>query len=452
MTGWGGGLFRRLKVAAKRHERSTKAASNIQRIVRGRNAKRRVQVIKDEKETEAAALHIQRVARGRLGRQKSQNRRDHHTAQNDAAMQVQRIIRGRQSRSEVRLLKEVRASQQKKLKMRKEYAGLNKPLRSPYRAALSKQAKSERRRRRKEREILLGYSGSSTLLHISSPGGTSASAPVLVGGVFATGSKDRIPLISIDSSVDDEADASIRAMQEEVRAELALETRDLASQAASKSAVAAAPETLTAGGDDSHAPVLALAELESQEDQRISDMRESILFIKEKFSALKQISELDASTALQGGWTEEALEEELVKLKAELLLERRKLKQVLELQTPKNIKGRQAATRKRASRRAPHPRRSERGDFADEVANRLAHLCKQLDRHCKAHEREERERRFGRPSPMTQYSPLIPSRLKPVQYASHMLKPLFRGDLSPEGRKRQQRRARSSVTGGMRLA
>ena len=38
--------------------------------------------------------------------------------------------------------------------------------------------------------------------------------------------------------------------------------------------------------------------------ERIVEMRDSISSIKERFRALKQISELDNEIALEGGWTE----------------------------------------------------------------------------------------------------------------------------------------------------
>ena len=51
-------------------------------------------------------------------------------------------------------------------------------------------------------------------------------------------------------------------------------------------------------------------------------MRDSISSIKERFRALKQISELDNEIALEGGWTEKDIKDELVKLKHELARER----------------------------------------------------------------------------------------------------------------------------------
>merc|ERR1711907_384107 len=67
---------------------------------------------------------------------------------------------------------------------------------------------------------------------------------------------------------------------------------------------------------------------------RVEEMRKSIDFIKERFNALKQISQLDPDTAAEGGWTEDAVEEELKKLKKELAEEREKLREALYATSP----------------------------------------------------------------------------------------------------------------------
>ena len=84
--------------------------------------------------------------------------------------------------------------------------------------------------------------------------------------------------------------------------------------------------------------------------------------------------------------------------------------------------------------------------FSDEVAKKLEQLTKQLNRTWRRHEKEERLRKNGPSTPSRASGPL--SHLIPVslQPANVQLQPLFRGDKSPDGVRRQRRRARASIT------
>ncbi len=234
----------------------------------------------------------------------------------------------------------------------------------------------------------------------------------------------------------------------------------------------AGPQTtggLNAGGSSILLPAAPLVPVSA----RVDEMRKSIAFIKERFHALKKISELDKETALEGGWTEEAVTEELIKLKQELTEERVKLKEALFATSPSlDRRGRGggrggSTTRKFATGYAPNLSTSSTVSasrerlFSAEVARKLERLTKMLDRTCREHERDVRRRRnrtLGRSGAQQQqqqqqqqqlgasgglYSPLIPVGLMP---SPNVLKPLFRGDRSPDGVRRQRRRARNSIT------
>ena len=170
---------------------------------------------------------------------------------------------------------------------------------------------------------------------------------------------------------------------------------------------------------------------------RVEEMRRSIDFIKERFEALKQISRLDPATASEGGWTEDAVEEELKKLKDELAREREKLKAALHA----------------APRRAAPPSLADTDDDDDATATqRLLALTRRLDRTCRRHDAEVRRRRDGAP-PLRRrerFSPLVPHKLHPSPMTR--LKPLFRGDRSPEGAfiGRGGERGQASRRGGAR--
>jgi hypothetical protein len=204
---------------------------------------------------------------------------------------------------------------------------------------------------------------------------------------------------------------------------------------------------------------MALAARDQLGGSRVEEMRKSVDFIKERFNALKQISQLDPATAAEGGWTEDAVEEELNKLKVELAQEREKLKLALYATSPA-LERSGAAGRKRgggfgdvpsSSSYDPHLSTASTMSaarerlFSESVAKRLLKLSKRLDRTCKLHAIEVRRRRDGAPLQMRErFSPLISHKLHPSP--AFQLKPLFRGDQSPEGIHRQRRRARASIT------
>jgi hypothetical protein len=193
---------------------------------------------------------------------------------------------------------------------------------------------------------------------------------------------------------------------------------------------------------------------------RVSEMRKSIDFIKERFSALKQIAQLDPATAAEGGWTEDAVEEELNKLKAELARERETLREALYATSPSLERGGAAGRGKwgggsgmSAGLSSYNPNLSTSSSmsaarerlFSESVAKKLVKLTKRLDRTCKLHAIEVRRRRDGDPLRMRErFSPLVSHKLHPSPVFH--LKPLFRGDKSPEGIHRQRRRARASIT------
>ena len=71
-------------------------------------------------------------------------------------------------------------------------------------------------------------------------------------------------------------------------------------------------------GVDSGSSEITAVQQQSPVLERVVEMRASISSIKDRFKALKQISMLDEEIALEGGWTEKDIKEELVKLKKEL--------------------------------------------------------------------------------------------------------------------------------------
>ena len=86
---------------------------------------------------------------------------------------------------------------------------------------------------------------------------------------------------------------------------------------------------LVQGVDSGSSEIIAVQQ-QSPVLERVVEMRASISSIKDRFKALKQISMLDEEIALEGGWTEKDIKEELVKLKKELTREREKLKAALQ--------------------------------------------------------------------------------------------------------------------------
>jgi hypothetical protein len=197
------------------------------------------------------------------------------------------------------------------------------------------------------------------------------------------------------------------------------------------------------------APILPMS---SSTIEATDDIHKNIRFIKERLKALIQISSLDEATMAEGGWTQEDVREELLKLHNELSSERMKVhiiseksgnsKRISPLSTNKyHPFSSTTSTTSTTSATREHL-------FSDEVAIKLQILTKKLNYIVKNNEKEIRISKFG--EALKKKSPdngtvghLIPLSLHPTN--NNVLKPLFRGDKSPTGLRRQRRRARHSI-------
>ena len=148
---------------------------------------------------------------------------------------------------------------------------------------------------------------------------------------------------------------------------------------------------------------------------RVEEMRQSVAFIKDRFHALKQISMLDPKVALEGGWTSVAIEEELVKLKKELAEERAQLKHALDSAGQLNLNRARSSVAFDPNVSISSLASESRSKlYSDDVANRLEALCKELGKHCKAHDLELKRRKLGKlPTKPSRRSPSLPERLRP---------------------------------------
>ena len=184
----------------------------------------------------------------------------------------------------------------------------------------------------------------------------------------------------------------------------------------------------THGGHDEAGKVSPLYE-------RIVEMRDSISSIKERFRALKQISELDNEIALEGGWTEKDIKDELVKLKHELARERERLK--VTLQNGAHRLGRRSGGLKGSvnssgsfapnlSTTSTASSKARERLFSDDVASKLKKLCKNLDKHCRAREREIAAEKRGWVKPLSNKLSPVTRHLKPT-FDRNPVAPLFRG-------------------------
>ena len=166
--------------------------------------------------------------------------------------------------------------------------------------------------------------------------------------------------------------------------------------------------------------------------ERIVEMRDSISSIKERFRALKQISELDNEIALEGGWTERDIKEELVKLKHELARERERLKVTLQNGAHRlgrksgGIKGAPGAFAPNLSTSSTTSSRARERLFSDDVAIKLKKLCRNLDKHCRAREREIAAEKRGWVKPLSNKLSPVTRHLKPT-FDRNPIAPLFRG-------------------------
>eukprot|EP00945_MAST-04E_sp_MAST-4E-sp1_P005832 g5832.t1 len=170
--------------------------------------------------------------------------------------------------------------------------------------------------------------------------------------------------------------------------------------------------------------------------ERVVEMRASISSIKDRFKALKQISMLDEEIALEGGWTEKDIKEELVKLKKELAREREKLKVTLQNGSHR-LGGKTAPGGSSLSQSSFAPNASTASSassskvrdrlFSDKVADKLQKLCSNLDRQCKRHARELAAEKRGWVKPLNnpKLSPVL-RHYKPT-FEKNPVAPLFRG-------------------------
>jgi hypothetical protein len=206
------------------------------------------------------------------------------------------------------------------------------------------------------------------------------------------------------------------------------------------------------------APVIQMTSSIMESSEETSDaIRKSVKFIKERLKALKQIALLDESTMLEGGWTPEDVREELLKLQSELSNE--KMRVTLIAGDARRDGGGSTSTFSSPNRSSSYQPFSSTASstmsasrehlFSDEVAKKLERLTKKLNRTWKQHEKEESTKKLGKwkdrlsKSNNGPLSHLIPQSLQPAEV---LLRPLFRGDRSPDGLRRQRRRARASVT------
>ena len=157
---------------------------------------------------------------------------------------------------------------------------------------------------------------------------------------------------------------------------------------------------------------------------RVEEMKQSIAFIKDRFHALKQISMLDPQVAMEGGWTPDIVEVELVKLKEELGRERAQLKNALDAAGAINLQRARNAVAFDPNMSVSSITSQSRSQlYSDGVADKLEALCKDLSRHCKAHDRQIKIEKLGKlPGVPSRRSPSLPERLRPRNYT---IKPLF---------------------------
>jgi|TARA_B110000208_G_scaffold175236_1_gene220619 hypothetical protein len=215
------------------------------------------------------------------------------------------------------------------------------------------------------------------------------------------------------------------------------------------------PESNVDGGgssivltSSSSAPVLPM-------EESTEDIHKNIRFIKERLKALIQIASLDEATMKQGGWTQNDVREELLKLHSELSSERMRVHLYGE---QNHIGGNGGNSKISPLSMSYQPFSSTTSSttsatrdhlFSDEVAHKLQQLTAKLNRIVRANEKKERIRKYGKWSPPKRnggvMGHLIPSSLQPSSSSNDMLKPLFRGDKSPGGLRRQRRRARASI-------
>ena len=213
---------------------------------------------------------------------------------------------------------------------------------------------------------------------------------------------------------------------------------------------------LSAASNSTPLLVMSNSMMETSNDTETADIRQSVKFIKERLKALKQIATLDEATMLEGGWTQNDVREELLKLQSELSNEKMRVT----LYNDQNNTSNSGVRRRDIIPSASSPSKlydpfastsstmsaSREHLFSDDVAKKLQILTKKLDRTWKAHEKEERLKKNGKNGVMKHQSllsHLIPQSLLPLDTD---VKPLFRGDRSPDGLKRQRRRARASIT------
>ncbi len=126
-------------------------------------------------------------------------------------------------------------------------------------------------------------------------------------------------------------------------------------------------EQVPAGGDP-----------RSERERLVAALRERIGYIKDRFMTLRHIAALDAATAREGGWDAEAIEMEMVWLKAELKDQKDKLMAALSAAA----NGSDPAVETPRLRLPAQTRRyAGQPDLTDPVNAQLWRLCKDLDFH-----------------------------------------------------------------------